>query len=66
MTRTGTAVKSFQNPVTSITSGNHLGIAMLPFIILTIVIPTVTMTNTTASATDKADVYLNESAKCKR
>lgn len=44
-------------------SGNNLGIAMLPASNLTIAIPAVITTKTTASATDKADVYLSESAK---
>jgi len=56
VTRTGTVVKSFQKDVISVTSGINLGIAILPFINLTIVIPTVMTRNTTARATDKADV----------
>lgn len=34
---------------------------MLPFINLVMAIPAVITTNTTAKATDKAEVYLNES-----
>lgn len=62
VTRTGTTVKSLKNDETLVTSGNNLGIAMLPLNNLTTVIPTVITRNTTASATDKADVKLNESA----
>ena len=62
MTRTGTTVKRFKNDVTSVTSGSNLGIEMLPFINLITVIPTVITRKTTARATDKADVNLNESA----
>lgn len=36
---------------------------MLPLMTLTMTIPAVITTNTTAKATDKADVYLNESAQ---
>lgn len=36
---------------------------MLPLMNLTTTIPAVITTNTTAKATDKADVYLNESAQ---
>lgn len=56
-------MNSCQKDVISVTFGSHLGIAMLPFSSLIIVIPAVTTTNTTASPTDNADVYLNESAR---
>lgn len=56
-------MKRFQTDVRFGNSGTNLGIAMLPFINLTIVIPAVIITKTTARATDKADVYLSESAK---
>lgn len=62
VTRTGTTVKSFKKDVKSVTSGSNLGIIMLPFTNLITVIPTVITRNTTAKATDKADVKLNESA----
>lgn len=65
VTRTGTTVNSLNTDVTSVTSGSNLGIIMLPLINLKIVIPAVTTRNTTASATDNADVYLNESASMK-
>lgn len=65
VTRTGTTVKSSQNEVRSVTLGSNLGIIMLPFINLITVIPTVITRNTTARATDKADVYLKESANTK-
>lgn len=42
--------------------GNNLGISMVPLNSLKIVIPAVTMTNTIARPTERADVYLNESA----
>ena len=66
VTRTGTTVNSFQNDVKSVTSGSNLGIKMLPSTNLMTVIPTVITRNTTASATERADVYLNESATTKR
>ena len=66
VTRTGTTVKRFKNEVKSVTLGSNLGIEMLPFISLIMVIPTVIIMNTTASATDKADVNLNESASRKK
>lgn len=62
VTRTGTTVKRLRTDVRSVTSGNSLGIRIVPFINLKTVIPTVITRNTTASPTDKADVYLNESA----
>lgn len=62
VTRTGTTVKRLTNDIRLGTSGNNLGIRTVPFINLKSVIPTVITRNTTASATDKADVYLNESA----
>lgn len=62
VTRTGTTVKRLRTDVKLVTSGNNLGIRTVPFINLKSVIPTVITRNTTASATDKADVYLNESA----
>jgi len=55
-------VKRFQTDAKSGISANNLGIEMLPFSSLTMAIPAVTMTKTTARATDKADVYLKESA----
>jgi hypothetical protein len=42
--------------------GNNLGISIVPLNSLKIVIPAVTMTNTIARPTERADVYLNESA----
>lgn len=38
---------------------------MLPFVILTIVIPAMITTNTMASTTDNAEVYRNESGTSK-
>lgn len=55
-------MKSFQNEVKSVTSGSNLGIITVPLINLIIAIPTVMTRNTTARATDKADVNLKESA----
>lgn len=55
-------MKSFQNDAKSVISGSILGIATPPEINLMIEIPAVITRNTTASATDKADVNLNESA----
>lgn len=66
VTRTGTTVKRLKNDAISVTSGNNLGIAMCPPINLIIAIPAVIMTNAIASPTDKADVYLNESASIKQ
>lgn len=62
VTRTGTTVKSFQNDVKSVTSGSNLGIIIPPLINFMIEIPIVMTRNTTASATDKAEVNLKESA----
>lgn len=63
VTRTGTTVKRFKKDVKSLTSGNNLGIATPPLINFMIDIPAVMMRNTTARATDKADVNLKESEK---
>lgn len=63
MTRTGTTVKRFQKDVKSVTSGSNLGIGTPPLINFIIEIPAVIMRNTTARATDKADVNFKESAK---
>lgn len=63
VTRTGTTVNRFQKDVKSVTSGSNLGIGTPPLINFMIEIPAVMMRNTTARATDKADVYLKESAK---
>lgn len=62
VTRTGTTVKRLRTEDRSVTSGNNLGIRTVPSINLKSVIPTVITRKTTASATDNADVYLNESA----
>lgn len=62
VTRTGTTVKRLRNEVRFATSGNNLGIWIVPSINLKSVIPTVITRKTTAKATDKADVYLKESA----
>jgi len=48
--------------VASVTAGNSLGMVMPPLIILTIEIPTAMTRKTTARATERADVNLNESA----
>lgn len=61
----GATVKSFQTDAKSGMSGSNFGIGRLPLINLTIAIPAVTATNTTARATDKAEVNLKESA-CER
>jgi len=66
VTRTGTTVKSEKNDVRSVTSGSNLGIITPPLINFIMEIPTVITRHTTARATDKADVYLNESATTKR
>lgn len=55
-------MKSLRNDVRSYTSGSNLGINVVPSISLKTVIPTVMTRKTTASATDNADVNLNESA----
>lgn len=65
VTRTGTTVKRFQKAVKSETSGSNLGIGTPPLINFMIEIPAVIMRNTTARATDKADVNFKESAKKK-
>lgn len=65
VTRTGTTVKSFPSDVISEISGSNLGIIIPPLTNLVIEIPTVMTRNTTAKATDKADVNLNESATTK-
>jgi hypothetical protein len=54
-------VKSLQMDGQSWTSGNSRGIRICPLASLNIVIPAVITTNTTARATDRADVYLSES-----
>ena len=59
-------MKSFQNDVKSVKSGSNLGIIIVPLINLTIAIPTVMTRNTTARATDKADVKLKESATMRK
>ena len=56
MTRTGTAVNSSQTDAKSGTTGNSLGIGICPPINLTIAMPAVMITNTTAKATDIVDV----------
>jgi len=61
VTRTGTAVNSFQTELTPSISGKSLGISTVPWMSLTIATPAVMTTKTTARATDSADVYLNES-----
>ena len=63
VTRTGTTVKRFQKDVKSLTSGSNLGIATPPLISFMMEIPAVMTRNTTARATDNADVNLKESAK---
>lgn len=63
VTRIGTTVKRLRNDERLSTSGNNLGIKTDPSIILKRVIPIVITRNTTANATDRAEVYLNESAK---
>lgn len=65
VTRTGTTVKRFKTDDKLVTSGSILGIITPPLINLITEIPIVITRNTTASATDKADVYLNESANRK-
>lgn len=44
-------------------SGKSLGIATVPLKSLMIAIPAVMTTKTTARATDRAEVYLNESTR---
>ena len=63
VTRTGTTVKRFKKDVKSLTSGSNLGIATPPLISFMMEIPAVMTRNTTARATDNADVNLKESAK---
>lgn len=63
MTRTGTTVKIFQKDAKSVTLGSNLGIATPPLINLMTEIPTMITRNTTAKATDNAEVNLSESAK---
>jgi hypothetical protein len=43
------------------TSGNSLGMGICPLVSLMTAIPAVITTNTTASATDTAEVYFSES-----
>jgi hypothetical protein len=66
VTRTGTAVNNSQIELIPSTSGKSLGISTDPSMSLTIATPAVMTTNTTARATDSADVYRNESVakKC--
>ena len=54
-------MKSLQTDGQSWTSGNSRGIRICPLASLNIAIPAVITTNTTARATDRADVYLSES-----
>ena len=61
LTSTGATVKSLTNDMKSVITGKSLGIPMSPLIILTIEIPTAMTRKTIASATDSADVNLNES-----
>lgn len=56
-------MKRFHTEFRSVTSGNSLGMEMPPPINLTIAMPAVITTKTTASATEIAEVYLSESAK---
>lgn len=56
-------MNSLKNDAKSVVaSGKSLGISMPPLIILTTAIPTAMTRKTTASATERADVNLNESA----
>lgn len=55
-------MNSLKNDATSVVTGKSLGMAMPPLIILTTAIPTAMTRKTTASATERADVNLNESA----
>lgn len=55
-------MNSLKNDATSVVTGKSLGIAMPPLNILTTAIPTAMTRKTTASATERADVNLNESA----
>lgn len=66
MTRTGTTVNSFHTELTSVISGSNLGIPILPFEILTTVIPAVITRKKSASATAMADVIFNESTTHKK
>lgn len=59
-------MKRLSNDVKSVTSGINLGILTPPLINLMIAIPTVITRNTTARATDKADVNFNESVTTER
>lgn len=54
-------MKSLKNDVKPVITGKSLGIPMPPLIILIIEIPTAMTRKTTASATERADVNLNES-----
>ena len=56
VTRTGTAVKSFQIELRSSNSGKSLGIAIVPSMSFIMAIPAVMTTKITARATDRADV----------
>lgn len=56
VTRTGTTVKRLKNEEKLVILGSILGIGTPPLINLMIEIPMVITRNTTASATDKADV----------
>lgn len=57
----GTTVKSFQNEAWSWTSGASLGQEISPAKSFHIATPAMMTTNTTASATDNADVHFKES-----
>lgn len=54
-------VKSFQKDSSSVSLGIKRGILMLPLTNFRIARPAVITTNTIASATDNAEVYLSES-----
>lgn len=55
-------MNSSKTDATSVMIGKSLGMPMPPIIILKIEIPTAITRKTTASPTDNADVYFNESA----
>lgn len=55
-------MKRFRKDVALSTSGNHVGVFMLPSISLYIVTPISTTINSTARTNDIAEVNLNESA----
>jgi len=65
VTITGTAVKSSKNKPRPFTSGNSLGLSVLPWMNALIAMPMQMATNTTAKRTDTAEENLKDSVSRK-